>query len=155
MKCNPTQVARLVLELPFGLLCLLAALILVACSPRDRQREKAKADRQLVVGVWSGGTTNVTFGIVGFDAEGSFWSSNTMGSGPSARGLATTGVWNIIDGRLVVTNYEVGYWNWGTRERPQFPAVDRIRIVWVSDQELALSYDGMNVPSTNILQRVK
>jgi len=157
MKRNATHVARLVLELPFGLLCLLAAFILVACSPRDRQREKDKADRQVVVGVWSGGTTNKAFGIVGYNSDGSFWTSNTWGSGPSARSLTTTGTWNIIYGQLVCTNQEAAYWNWGTRRRPQFPAVDHHRIVWVADQELALGLDDdvVNIHLTNILQRVK
>ena len=104
--------------------CWLVALILVACSPRDWQREKDKTDRQLVVGVWSGGTTNNSFGIMGYNPDGSFWTSNTWGLGPSTRGLSTTGTWNIINGQLVCTVLQAGYWNWGTRRRPQFPAVE-------------------------------
>ena len=147
---------RLVLEVPFVvLLCLSGALGLVACSPGDAQREKDKADRQAVVGVWSGGTANKAFGIVSFNPDGSFWASNTFGTGPSARGLATTGTWNIINGLLVSTQQEVGSWNWGTRQRPQLPAVDHCRLVWVTDQELALALDdeGLNIHVTNILHK--
>jgi len=163
MKRSPTHFARLVLELPFGLLCLLAAFILVACSPRDRQREKDKTDRKHVVGVWSSGTTNkafgtnIAFGITGINADGSTWSSNTFGSGPSARGFATTGTWNIIDGKLVLSVQVASNWNWGTRRRPQLLGDEHCTIVWATDHELALELDDdvLNIHLTNILRRVK
>lgn len=128
-------------------LCLCAAVGHVGCCAREPQREKDKADRQEVAGVWSSGTVGASFGIMGFSPDGSFWTSNTYGSELPARSLTTTGTWNVINGRLVVTNGEVVFLNWGSRQRPQFPSVDSSRIIRVSDKELALALDdkGSNI----------
>lgn len=89
--------------------------------------------------------------------DGSFWTSNTYGFGPSARALTTTGKWDVVNGQLLITNRDFGLWNWGTRRRPEFPAVDNARIVWITDQELAFGFDdeGANIHLTNVFQRVK
>ncbi|HYG36174.1 MAG TPA: hypothetical protein VEC99_15390, partial [Clostridia bacterium] len=49
--------------------------------------------------------------------------------------------------RLIVTNGEVVYLNWGARQRPQFPPVESSRIIRVSDKELALALNdkGSNI----------
>jgi hypothetical protein len=147
---------RLVLEWPFVLFCLLAALTLVGCSPRDPQREKDKAVRQAVVGVWSHSTPKKSSAIVSYNSDGSYWVSNTIGFGPSARGFVLTGTWNVISNRLVTTNKNVDVWNWGTRQPPKFLSnVDEERILWVTEQELGLAseYEGLNIHQTNILHK--
>jgi hypothetical protein len=133
-------------------LCLCAALAVVGCSTRDSQREKDRADRQAVAGVWSSETARKSFLIMGFSPDGSFWASNTYGLELPVRVLTATGTWNVINGRLVFTNGEVAYLNWGARQRPQFPPVESSRIVRVSDQELALALDDKG-SNTHILHK--
>ena len=145
-----------VLEWPFVLVCLLVALSLVACSPRYPQREKDKEVRQAVVGVWSIGTPNKYFGIFSYNPDGSFWWSNTTGTGSSARGFVLTGTWNIISNRLVTTNRGVDVWNWGTNQPLKFLSnVNEEKILWVTDQELALVWEDarLDISQTNILHK--
>ena len=147
---------RILPPLQFVLLCLVVALGLAACSPRDQQREKDRAVRQAVVGIWSTDNSNKSSAILSYNPDGSYWASNTFGSGPSARGFVLTGTWNVISNRLVTTNQNVDVWNWGTRQPPKFLSnVDEERILWVTEQELALAWDdeGANIHMTNILHK--
>jgi hypothetical protein len=129
----------------------------VGCSPRNSQHEKDEANRLAIIGVWSG-RKNESFGILAFRPDGRYWATNTYGSGSSMRGMGTTGTWNITNDELVcTTDRKINLWNWGTHLPPKFLDEDRRKIVWVTDQELALAvdYEALNLHETNILHRRK